>query len=398
MIYLYQRYLPYYRAQMFELLDDAMNGNLLVCHGNPPQAGQSISIPESEYSFNSVTLKNTWFNKESAVWQPFWVPFQMYGRPEAVIAEASPRMLYLWPLVLYCRLARIPLALWGHAGSTSRDASRGWDPRDILFRSLVKLADAYICYTSGVRDEISSFANAERLFVATNTLSTGVLFDLRHRLEKDGKDATKRSLGLNAEYYLCFIGRLLSTKQPAYVLQILKSLQKQGCSVGLLFIGDGPEREGLEDQVADERIEEVHFLGAMVDWEQSAPYLYASDALVNPGYVGLSVNHGLCFGLPTVTQQTGPNGPYHSPEVEYIKDGETGFLVENGNDEALLGAIRTIFADRMGFYERATEFAEKYLTVDNFLEGFRDAISYITSGGSVTDHNAEPHDEWPVSE
>ena len=378
MIFLYQRYLTHYKAQVFIHLNKAFHNQLVVCYGNPPQQGASIS-KNGDYPFATIQVRNTWIGGETAVWQPFWPAFRRHGRPDVVITEGSARMIYLWPLVLYCRLAKIPLVMWGHGGSRRRKSSTSRDPRDVLSRWMVRLADAYLCYTDGVRAELARFVDPGKLFVASNTLDTDLLFSLREDLERRGKEDVKRQLRLHAPHYLCFLGRLIPSKQPAYVLDVLRTLQHTDPDIGLIFIGDGPERPALEAQARQLGLREVHFLGAVLEPERSAPYLFASDVMVTPGEVGLSVNHGLSFGLPTVTRRAREDGPFHGPEAEYIIPGKTGILVDDGDTEAMADAVRNILAERGRYYDEAVSFAKARLTVDRFIRGFQEAVAYVGS-------------------
>jgi glycosyltransferase involved in cell wall biosynthesis len=49
-----------------------------------------------------------------------------------------------------------------------------------------------------------------------------------------------------------------------------------------------------------------------------------------PGLVGLVVVDSFALGVPLVTTDY----PFHSPEIDYLKDGENGSIVHCGDDAA----------------------------------------------------------------
>ena len=375
-ILIYQRTLPHYRVPIFNRLDAALGGELVVCYGASPDESFLLEDNRSP-DFDTVHLQNNWFDGKRFVWQSWYRPLLRH-KPEAVIAEDSPRILSLFPLIVYCKSYDIPVILWGHGGSRERDVAASWHPKDFIHRLLVRMSDAFISYTDGIKDQLSRFVSPQKLFVARNTLDTPTLFELRRQLEKRGQRSVRRELGLERTHYLIFIGRLLADKRVGELLDVLEILQESGDEIGVLIIGDGPQRQYLEKIARRKKLDDVHFLGAIRDWEVSAPYLYASDVLVNPGYVGLSVNHAYCFGTPVVTQETGAKGPFHSPEIEYVQEGETGYRVANGDQEAMANAVKRVLADRSGFNQRTVQFAEQHLSVDRMVDGMIRAIRYCT--------------------
>jgi glycosyltransferase involved in cell wall biosynthesis len=199
---------------------------------------------------------------------------------------------------------------------------------------------------------------------------------IRKQLETEEPEVLKEKMGLKATHYLCFIGRLLPDKQIDVFLQVLGMLQEEGINIGGIIIGDGPERNNLETQVKTENLDQVHFLGNVADWETSGKYLYVSDVMLMPGYVGLSVNHALCYGVPVVTQDTGEKGPYHSPEVEFIINGETGFICQNGSLQHMVSCIKQILSERQMYREKTKAYFDEKLLVNHMVNAVVDALKY----------------------
>ena len=373
-IFLYQRLLPHYRVPVYEKINQALHDELVVIYDAPPSQAAFIEKNDG-VAFTTFKLKNYLLLGGKLFWQSFYRPIASLGKPKAIMIEANPRILSLFLLYVYCKLNRIPFIPWGHGGSRTRDINSG-DYRDVINKWLAKASDAYICYSDGIKASLSRITSPEKLFVARNTLDSDMLISIRKQLEREKTEDLKKSMGLEAIHYLCFIGRLLPDKQVDVFLQVLGILQEEGVNIGGIIIGDGPERNTLETKVKTENLDQVHFLGNIADWETSGKYLYVSDVMLMPGYVGLSVNHALCFGVPVVTQDTGEKGPYHSPEVEFIINGETGFICRNGSSQHMVSCVKKILSERQIYREKTKAFFDKKLLISNMVNAVVDALKY----------------------
>lgn len=377
MIFLFQRILTHYRAPIFEKLNSELNNELVVISGQGPEDTHHFDVVGQSMPFKSVYAKNRWFLGEKAVWQKFWQPFRQYGKPEVVIIEHNPRILSLYPLLIYCKTFNIPIILWGHGGSRKRNVATSNKWQDRLHRWLIRSCSAYICYTDGIKENLSEVTESNKLFVARNTLDTGALFVIKEQLTNVGKQAIKEELQLKKKHYLCFIGRLIKEKQVDYALDVYEIIKQSRQDVGFIIVGDGPERYALENQVSKKKLTDVVFTGKISEWEKSGKFLFCSDVLLNPGYIGLSTNHALCFGLPVVTQKRGRRGPYHSPEIEYIISGQTGFLCDNGDKEQMAQKIIEFFKNDLYFGHRASTYCKQNLSLRIMIDGIKDSIDSV---------------------
>lgn len=361
---------------VFERLDSELGGRLVVAYGQAARNTYLCDGFSENVSFKTVRLKNIWFGGERAVWQNFWQVFRQYGIPNAVISEHGPRILSFYPLFVYCKSHRIPLILWGHGGSRKRSISESSAWKDKIHRLLIRKADAYICYTDGIKKELAKITEAGKLFVARNTLDADSLFKIRFELEKIGKQRVKNKLGLQCKHYLCFIGRLVSSKQMDYLIDVYEILRRSVPSVGLVIIGNGPEKKSLQNYANTKMLDSIAFVGEISDWEKSGEYLYACDIMVIPRSVGLSVNHAFCFGLPVLTQESTSEGPFHGPEIEYIVKGETGFVCEVGNREQMVERVKEIFAREAYFKNKVGAYCRENLRLETMINGMVSAINY----------------------
>jgi len=120
-----------------------------------------------------------------------------------------------------------------------------------------------------------------------------------------------------------------------------KLKQKTKAPVSLWLVGDGPEREALEKMAETNGLQEsVRFWGAIQDVHRLRELYAGAMALVLPsrseGLGNVLLEAGAC-GTICVGSRLGG-----IPEV--IVDGETGFLFEPGDADALCDALLRVLA------------------------------------------------------
>lgn len=97
------------------------------------------------------------------------------------------------------------------------------------------------------------------------------------------------SAGNNTQTIL-YVGRLEKRKGVKYLLSAFTQLQQTNPYSRLIIAGDGPERERLEDQVAEDGLRNVSFLG-QVDEETKLDLFARADVFCSPAL------HGESFGI-----------------------------------------------------------------------------------------------------
>ena len=152
--------------------------------------------------------------------------------------------------------------------------------------------------------------------------------------------ASRAALGLPEDVFLAVtVGRLVRRKAIDVLLTALTRPGAQG--VYLAVVGSGPEADSLQRLAGELGVtQRVHFLG-QVEERRKWQILRACDAYVSStmheGF-GLVYIEAMASGLPVVT-------PNYGGQVDFLRDGETGFLVAPGDADALAGAIGRLRAD-----------------------------------------------------
>lgn len=267
------------------------------------------------------------------LWQWAAVNVPLYKGFDAVVYVGDPNHLSTWAGTLACRFCGIPSFFWLH----------GWRRREHGMRRLIRnvfysLASGLLLYSErGKRLGVDSGFPAERMTVIYNSLDTGQAASVIDRIEKGSiAPVNPHSFFDNTAYpVLVCTGRLLKSVRLDLLIEAAAHLARRGRPVNILLIGDGPERQLLEE-MARQREVSVHFFGACYDEEITGQIIYRSNLMVAPGKIGLTAMHSLMYGTPAITHG---NLDEQMPEVEAIVDGVTGAFFRQGDANHLADVI-----------------------------------------------------------
>ena len=145
--------------------------------------------------------------------------------------------------------------------------------------------------------------------------------------------------GTNRHYRLISVGRLIKRKGFAFLIEALPRLPQD---VELLLVGDGPLEAELKQVAARMGVtNRIAWLGYR-SREEIYQYLQEAQCFVLPSLhegLGIVVQEAMYAGLPVVATNNGG-------QVDLIKNGHNGLLVEPGNVDALVRAINALYHDR----------------------------------------------------
>ncbi|OXD83109.1 hypothetical protein CE135_11140 [Vibrio parahaemolyticus] len=138
----------------------------------------------------------------------------------------------------------------------------------------------------------------------------------------------------NESIIMLYVGALTNLKRPKDLLFSIESLLKIDPSIDLQlwFVGDGPEREKLEQLTQSLNLSKnVKFFGKVFDGVGA--YFELSDFVVVPGLGGLVINHAMIYGKPVISRLA------DGTELDLIEDGLTGYLVDGYEIDKLVEKI-----------------------------------------------------------
>jgi glycosyltransferase involved in cell wall biosynthesis len=208
--------------------------------------------------------------------------------------------------------------------------------RMAMRRAAGRLVGAFVCVSesTAVVARERRECRPHRLHVVPNGIDLA-----RFGPDLEARRAVRAELGIPEDAFAVgTVGRLYVEKGHAYLIRSLAPALTD--RFHLVITGEGPERANLAAQAAAlPRKDCVHLTGNRRD----VPRLLAAlDAFaltsVSEG-LPLVLPEAMAAGLPIVATAVGG-----VPQV--VADGETGFLVEYGDEEALRARLRALDADR----------------------------------------------------
>jgi glycosyltransferase involved in cell wall biosynthesis len=176
-------------------------------------------------------------------------------------------------------------------------------------------------------------------------------------------------LGLKGgDHVIGAVGNLYPVKGHQYLLKAMRVVLQQYPSATLLLVGRGDLEASLKEQANQMGIEkQVRFLGM----RQDIPNLLAIMSIfVMPSLsegLSLAILEAMVAGRPVVATRVGGN-------AELVVNGETGFLVESKDSEALAAAICTLLGNRAmreEFGRKAVTRAQERFSARQMADNYR---------------------------
>lgn len=208
-------------------------------------------------------------------------------------------------------------------------------------------------------------------------------------------DPSERDPGL----ILC-VARLVEKKGLHDLVEACRLLETAGRPFRCLIVGEGPQREPLERQIAQLRLaRRVEVVGALPQ-EQVLELMRQASMFALPCVVSQSGDRD---GLPTVLLEALASGlPIISTTVagipEIVDHGQCGLLVPPGAPQTLADAIGILMKDpklRVRFAQRGRAKAERDFNLATNVGKLKRLFQ--GGGGPVTRHRTRSHDADRVS-
>ena len=222
-----------------------------------------------------------------------------------------------------------------------------WGQRSFLFRCLlgvcVRLSDRVVAVSRAMRDQVVHWFPGSRKKVMV--IENGV--DVVSGRSEDGD---------TGEFRIGVIGNLIPLKGVDQVVRAVKELTHRHPSVRLLIVGDGPEKEKLQQLARDLRLENhVSFIGRVLP-DEVPGYLKTCKALVlasrSEGRPNI-VLEAMASGVPVVASDI-------APVKELVTHGLNGLLFPVGQWRSIVEQLAVLIEDT-GLGSRLSRNAGKWL-------------------------------------
>ena len=378
-----QRVLPRYRLPVFEKIGRSYQTALTVYSGDKLGIRESVTDSQtpafklcSVYTAEIRILGLTFCIQPGVPWHI------LFGRHDALIVEASPWVLSNWLVFVIAKLKRTPIIGWG-SGS-----GKVWNSKlQTLFSPIQKLLfkfvfDACIAYGSSSAELFNNLGHPkDKIFLAWNSIDTE---ETEKRISEICNDSShveklKKQLGLNTYKTVLFVGQLQPPKQIPNLLKAFAIIKRNLPDCGLIIVGDGPERNYLQEVSQSLSLDDVIFLGDLRG-KNLAEIFVVADVFVLPGWGGLAIQEAVSYGLPVVTTRG------DGTAVDLVQNEINGFILSEGKPEYIAEKIRTILTDdtlckNMG--KQSRQIALHKINIDTMVEGFLNAIRSVNSRPNI---------------
>ncbi len=264
------------------------------------------------------------------------------------------------------KIFHIPNVLSLHGGDIY-DPSKKMSPhKSPVFKRIVKFilnrADCIVAQSSNTKE------NAEKYYSPKQSIS---IIPLAFHPQVIPHVSRKIFNIDKKDFILISIGRLIKRKSLEIAIKSLSLIKNE--NIKLYILGEGPEREFLEQLSVDLHLHDrVRFIGFVND-DDKFKYISLSDLYVSTSMhegFGIVFMEAMHMKLPIVCTNNGG-------QVDFIKNEENGILIDVGDYKACADAILRFFKDKKlytkcsknnsirikSFY--AENIAENYLTIFN---------------------------------
>ena len=302
-------------------------------------------------------LSSSWFHR--SLWRAFYLPrmawrwrgaYPVYATVASYLALASwpfirmlradrPDLLFVQDyatgrydtLLVIARALGVPLIAY-HSGSRPEDyAGR------LAKRWTIPAADRLIVSS---REELEMLA--ERYRVARSRLALILTpIDTAGFYPRDRIAACRDARLDPARRYILFVGRLDDgVKRVSALIRSFGTLAAEHADVDLVIVGEGPDGARLRHLAEEHAPGRIRFVGWVAGAESLAAFYNATECLVLPslreGFPTV-VGEAMACGTPVLASRVGGVS-------ELVVEGETGWLLPPGDDDALRTHLAHVLA------------------------------------------------------
>ena len=244
-----------------------------------------------------------------------------------------------WQALRWARRHQVPFVVW--VESTEQDFRSRAPAIEFLKRRFLKACSAFVVPGKSSFQYVMKYgARPEVVFTAPNAVDTK-FFSSRAAAIRDAGETHRRALQLPPRFIL-FVGRLVREKGLLDLLQAYGKLApEQRAAVGLVLVGEGPDRAELTRCSSDIKPGQVQYAG-FVHREQLAGYYALAEAFVFPSHTdtwGLVVNEAMACGLPVISSEAA------GCTADLVQEGWNGRVVSRGDVAQLASAMEEVAKD-----------------------------------------------------
>ena len=246
----------------------------------------------------------------------------------------------------------------------------------LLYRRLIRRCDLLIYVSESQRHHWRQMGLHP---IADAVVHNGI--DVDHfRSDPESSPAVRKTLGFGEhDFVIGLCSALRPEKAPRDLLQAVARLRARGIPAKALFIGDGPERAGLERKIADLGLAaHVRITGLQQDVR---PFVSCCDVMTlvsSTETFSIAALESMALGKPLVMTDVGG-------AAEQVIHGETGLLFEPGDIDALTQHLATLTsaALRSHMGAAAKQRVRECYTLEAMTAGFTEEMTGLLGSSNL---------------
>lgn len=360
-----------YRIPLFNELNQQLIENqiqLKVVFAAETYSRRKFVIDSKDCNFDYVYLGSeqiSFGNSEKTTFQ--------YSRLGVVLKAEQPDLIIVSGFSIatikvwwYTRFRKAVFLIW--SGSvTTKGKGLSW-ARNLQRRFLAAYSAGMIVYGKRAEKYLEGLGvPSKKIFTAINTVDTGYFSQKTAELKE------KHPISEN-KHRLSYVGYLSKRKNVEQLLLCIRQLANERNDFVLDIIGDGDNKEALQQQVQELKLENfVHFPGFKQKSELPVYFAKTNVFLFQTGFDiwGLVLNEAMAAGLPCIVS------PNAGAVDDLVVEGETGFVMDYNDEKSIVEKINYLLdnpvqAKKIG--ANAAAFIQSKAGVKQSAEGFIKAI------------------------
>lgn len=318
------KFLPQYRVEFFDKLRDSLlqyDVELILIYGKlknqDSKKNDERSLEWALYRENKVLQVGS----TELLWQPC---LGMLTKTDLVIVEQANSLLVNYLLIPLSKVMKFKFAFWGHGANLQDDPNSIKNKFKYFF---LNQSDHWFAYTNGVEKFlVTKGVPNDKITVVNNAIDTKSLKEQYNSLSMSDVNDLKSKMGISSNNIAIYCGGIYKEKRIDFLIEASKKIKEEIGDFHLVFVGAGPESNRIEE--ASRTYDWIHYVGAKFGADR-VPYFKMSGLFLMPGLVGLAILDTFATQTPMITTDY----PYHSPEIEYLEQGENGVITKNNIDD-----------------------------------------------------------------
>ncbi|WNO53790.1 glycosyltransferase family 4 protein [Stakelama saccharophila] len=251
-----------------------------------------------------------------------------FSQRDIIVISGNPRVLSNILLLARARLRGARTIWWGHYWSST---SKKW--RQALRRIMMRASDAILFYTDSEAVEYCALGTRNQLQLVSalnNGIDVSAIRPVREPYRAESRDLAA-----------LFVGRITEKAELSLALDALAQPEMRG--ITLHIVGWGHLAPELIEKTRSMGLDkQVHWHGAMNQEAEIAKIANRCRLFLYPGEVGLSLIHGMAYGLPAVVHS---DRRKQMPEIAAFIDDETGRSFCRGEPASLAAVVSDAVRD-----------------------------------------------------